>query len=100
MIKYYVLDKNGEPLPSTLMEWAKFFETGARKVASTKVGESHISTVFLGLDHNYSNVGGPLLWETMVFGGKMSEHQERCGGPRKNALAMHKRMVAKVKGKK
>ena len=29
---------------------------------------SVVSTVFLGLDHNFTEVGDPVLWETMVFG--------------------------------
>lgn len=27
----------------------------------------YISTVWLGIDHNFSDGGPPLLWETMVF---------------------------------
>ena len=35
-----------------------------------------VSTVFLGLDHNW-NGGPPILFETMVFGGPHNEYQER-----------------------
>ena len=31
-----------------------------------------VSTVFLGLDHNW-NLGRPMLFETMVFGGTMDK---------------------------
>jgi hypothetical protein len=67
----YILDGH-EPVPCyDLMEWGRWFEkVGAdRIVAKTMVGEVRVSTVFLGLDHNWDD-GPPLLFETMVFGGK------------------------------
>jgi len=37
-----------------------------------------VSTVFLGLDHNFNNVHEePILFETMVFGGELNEEQWR-----------------------
>ena len=41
------------------------------------IGDVRISTVFLGIDHNLSGVGKPLLYETMVFNGPMDQYQER-----------------------
>lgn len=38
-----------------------------RDVKKTKVGEQLVSTVFLALDHNYTEKGPPVLFETMVF---------------------------------
>jgi hypothetical protein len=40
----------------------------------------HVSTVFLGMDHNFSfdeNISTPILFETMVFGGKYDGRQRR-----------------------
>ena len=52
------------------MEWTKQFEDMSkadnRHVSEDYVGSYHISTVWLGLDHNYFG-GRPLLFETMVF---------------------------------
>ena len=36
-----------------------------------------ISTVFLGIDHNFGAEGPPLLFETMIFGGERDEYQVR-----------------------
>jgi len=36
-------------------------------VASTDVGPYWVSTVWLGLNHNYTMRGAPLIFETMVF---------------------------------
>ena len=73
----YILDGHN-PVPcDDLIEWARWFETANRHVAKTKVNkEVTISTVFLGLDHNFGE-GCPALFETMVFGGKLDEQMER-----------------------
>lgn len=67
---YY--DRNGQPM-SDVIEWARMFEDDAiRRVALDEVvcgDESvRVSTVFLGLDHNWGS-GPPMIFETMVFGG-------------------------------
>lgn len=36
-----------------------------------------ISTIFLGIDHAFGSESGPLLFETMVFGGKHDHYQDR-----------------------
>jgi hypothetical protein len=42
-------------------------ERADRRVAQTTIGDFWISTVFLGLDHQYSEGERPLLFETIVF---------------------------------
>jgi hypothetical protein len=96
----YILNEKGEPIPcDDLHKWCMFTEqTKARIVAKTKIGNSEISTVFLGLDHNFGGGVSPILWETMVFGGAMDEEQTRCSGTRKDAETMHEQMCQRVKG--
>jgi hypothetical protein len=56
------------PVPcDDLLQWAMRFEIEERRVRLTRVGPYFVSTVFLGLDHNFSPKGPPLLFETMVF---------------------------------
>jgi len=56
-----------------LMTWARWMETADRTVEETFVthpftGEvTRISTVFLGVDYNWSPWGPPVLFETMAF---------------------------------
>lgn len=95
---FYILDNDGEPVLETdMMRWAVWFETAERCVKNEVIGNSTISTVFLGVDHNFCNSGGPVLWETMVFGEFLDEDQDRCAGNRAQAMAMHNRMVERVK---
>ncbi len=76
MSEHYILDGKETKL-ATLMEWATWYETADRAVAKTTInGEVRVSTVFLGLDHSFGN-GPPLLFETMIFGGKHDQYQER-----------------------
>jgi hypothetical protein len=66
---YYGL--NGEPL--TLRQWADLLGSNKRRVALDAltwgtVSAMRISTVYLGIDHNFLLTGPPLIFETMVFG--------------------------------
>lgn len=98
MSEYYILDENGEPKVITdLMEWGKWMSKADRHVADEMIKESRVSTVFLGLNHVWGD-GPLLLWETLVFGGEHDGEMERCGGLRKNAEEMHKRMTDTIKG--
>ena len=99
----YILDKKGRPVfEPDLIKWSEWFEHSRtqRIVKQEIIGKSKVSTVFLSFDHGWG-LRGPLLWETMVFGGKLDQEQDRCSGNREQAEAMHERMVKRVKkGKK
>ena len=72
---HYVLLEDHTFRPCHFMEWAEQFESmtkeGKRHIGDDMVGDYHVSTVWLGLDHNYYG-GAPLLFETMVFNGDHS----------------------------
>ena len=63
----YILDADHNLVPVDLLTWAKWFEKADRHVGSTRVRNYWISTVFLGIDHQFGAYGPPLLFETMVF---------------------------------
>jgi len=92
---YYILAGH-EPRVATLKQWA----TANRAdwvVSKSKVPGGEVSTVFLGIDHRMFGEGPPVLFETMVFGGRMDEHQMRfCTW--KEALAHHKQLVQQLRG--
>jgi hypothetical protein len=73
---------------SDLIEWGRWFETAERHVANDVIGDVRVSTVFLGLDHNFGG-GRPLLFETMIFGGAEDGYQNRCS-TWDEAEAMHR----------
>lgn len=77
----YILDPDGRtPIECPdVMTWARWFEKQEnRRVALTVLPwGTKISTVFLALDHNWSERGAPILWETMIFGGACHDFQRR-----------------------
>lgn len=59
------------PIPEEdFLKWGEWLETAERHVAQTRIGNVWVSTVFLGLDHNFFGEGPPILFETMIFQGK------------------------------
>ena len=72
----YILDNHKARRCADLLKWARWMETGDRRVAETAIGKSRVSTVFLGLDHSFGE-GPPLLFETMVFGGANADYMIR-----------------------
>lgn len=69
MAETYIL-VNDVPVPCPdLLAWGRWMQTANRRIARTRVGDDReVSTVFLGLNHNFA-AGPPLLYETMVFDG-------------------------------
>ena len=93
----YILEGKTPKLVEDVLEWARWYETADRHVAETVLPNSvRVSTVFLGLDHSFSD-GEPILFETMIFGGEHDEYQERYS-TWEEAEAGHKRALAKVEG--
>lgn len=108
----YILGRNGELVPCPdLLKWGKWFENGNRTLAiwetpakcwrnralryawqRQRVPRVYVSTVFLGLDHNFFGRGDPILWETMIFGGVNDFGQWRYDS-REAALAGHAEAV-------
>jgi hypothetical protein len=86
---------------ANLIQWGRELETCDRRVAFTRVlGLCYVSTVFLGLDHNYERLmggdGPPILFESMTFwAGDGGDEQERCA-TWSEAEEIHRQMVAEV----
>ena len=61
---------SGDPSdPMGTLEWARMFEDHKSRIVGrdrTLYGEK-LSTVWLGLDHNYGPGGRPIIFETMLF---------------------------------
>lgn len=77
MILNYILDGKTPKPCDDLLGWAEWFQTADRHVANDVIGETRISTVFIGIDHSFGD-GPPLFFETMVFGGPHDQYQTRA----------------------
>ena len=92
---HYIM-KDKKVYPATIMEWAQWVETAERTVAKTHLDDCSVSTVFLGLDHQYGD-GPPLLFETMIFDGPHDQEQWRYT-TREEALVGHEEAVLIARG--
>ena len=127
-IGLYILDGQTPVQESDTIKWSKWFESNERQVKRdiiytpektykfviskhpitnkptrtrvfyTKDIEVLISTVFLGLDHSW-NGGEPLLFETMIFGGKYDGEMCRCS-TWQQAEIMHNDVIEFTRNKK
>lgn len=51
-----------------VLAWARWFESADRVLRQDRPAEGVlVSTVFLGVDHDFLGDGPPVLWETMAF---------------------------------
>ncbi len=97
----YVRDKTGEIREEPdILAWAEWLGKADRHVGETTVefgsAKVLVSTVFLGIDYDFTREGPPVLFETMVFNGAHDGYQERyCS--EEEARAGHERIVRMVK---
>lgn len=71
MDNLYILDGKTALRCEDVLQWAEFMARKEDcKVALTELEGAAVSTVFLGIDHNFiGQDGDPLLFETLVFYG-------------------------------
>ncbi len=88
---YYIYDDAGQPVATDVTTMARWLTDERRRLVFDKVGKMEVSTVFLGINHQW-NEGPPVLWETMVFGLRddMDEIQLRYTS-QADAIKGHKR---------
>lgn len=95
--------RDGKPIHDVLT-WAKLFENLAyKRVAETLLEDgTRISTVWLGLNHNFSENEPPLIFETMVFSCEPQAFPEewdcRRYSTEAEAIMGHDAMTRKWKG--
>lgn len=87
--------RDGTPY-ANVIEWAMDFEkTEDRIIGRTELPNGLVvSTVWLGINYNFTDSGPPIIFETMVFGLPTSEYVERYA-TEEEARVGHKLAVAK-----
>lgn len=63
-----MFDRDGKPIDSEEFD-RLFSDMDYRRVGETIIGDIKISTVWLGVNHNFGSEGPPLIFESMIFGG-------------------------------
>jgi hypothetical protein len=98
---WYVMDPDGSVRAVGWDEHLAWYERvgfeGKRVALDEGVGDAErVSTVFLAHDHNYLDDGPPIVFETMIFGGKWDQWQWRYR-TRDEAADAHRRIVEALK---
>ncbi|MEX2492188.1 MAG: hypothetical protein WD425_10550 [Nitrospirales bacterium] len=93
-MRFYILRNQEVVLASGAKEFGEWVETADRVVSHTQVADIEVSTVFLGIDHQFF-AGPPLLFETMVFGGDLDQTCRRCS-TWDEAEAQHEAILSEV----
>jgi hypothetical protein len=90
-MRFYVLNDKQKPIvTASTREWAAWMAEKENWILKQDFfGIVLVSTVFLGLDMSFGFSNSPLLFETMIFGGKHDHYQKRCA-TYVEALEMHK----------
>lgn len=101
-MSWYILTTDNQPVKVDVLEAAQWMEDNPTRkqigfdLLEDKDGNDvSVSTVFLGLDHSWSNKG-LILWETMIFGGINDQYQERYNSY-EDALEGHQRAIDLIK---
>jgi hypothetical protein len=105
MGNFYLLDDNNNPYEVTLEEYIAHDPLYTKRERYT-IGRDMfdndvlVSTVFLGIDHNYAGMSDePLLFETMILGGDYDDYCVRSTSWEK-ALQIHKETVQLINNQK
>jgi hypothetical protein len=107
-MSWYILNKDHtitQVDTNQYLEWSKEHRLGTLKNPGSKVVGSYqspkndyrISTVFLGLDHSFSEDEEPLLFETLVFDGELEGEMERYS-TWDEAVEGHAKMIKRCGG--
>jgi hypothetical protein len=95
---YYILDAEGKPQPEPDFDrWVAWMQAHDEPLGETLAAPGvMVCTRFIGLDQRRTEVGAPVLWETMIFGGPHDLHQVRYTS-QAAAVKGHERAVAFAK---
>src|SRR5271157_2085879 len=99
-LKKYKLTKDKDIVECTLEEWCSTYDRDdtQRVVKQENVGKFWVSTVFLGIDHNFGfRDPTPILFETMIFDESPSEKWCQRYPTYQTALEGHNLIVEKLK---
>ena len=96
LMTQYILDKSGQAVAEPdHVRWGEWMQTHDRTIASDRVGDTRVSTVFIGINRSIDG-SAPKLFETMVFGGPLEYQCDRYA-TLEDALKGHEAMLERVK---
>lgn len=98
MLDSYILIDGKPVLCTDPLHWSDWMHGLTNRIVVQTIEPElslKVSTVFIGIDHNFSGVGPPHLFETMVFQKGVAFDEIERYATREDALAGHERFVKK-----
>jgi hypothetical protein len=98
MLGYYILKDKVPVRCAGVFAWGRWMEKNKSciRVAETLIRGYRVSTIFLGIDHNWVEGNDPLLFETIVFGtGPLNQEQARTS-TYEEAETIHEKIVIEI----
>lgn len=93
---YYKL-VDGKAVETSVDEVEEMFKTRSNILKKTAFPNGvEVSTVFLGINHSFDRSDLPVLFETMVFGGKYDGWQERSSS-QEEILKIHETLCTMIR---
>ncbi len=96
---YY--DRQGHPITLARYAWLIGYHTRTevyKRIALDDIGLYRVSTVWLGANHNWTGVGPPIIFETMVFlAGSSEDWGMHRYATEEQALAGHEAVCAEIR---
>lgn len=94
----YILGEDQKPaLCNDLMKWLEWFEdaneSGSLRIAEDSVGDYRVSTIFLGINHQFKYGDRPILYETIVFDKEGNDVLQHRYSTREEALTGHQELI-------
>lgn len=104
MTDYYLLGPDGEtpepfdigPNMERVGQWAQRWEPQRQLAADPLPCGGRVSTIFLGLNHQFWGDGPPVLFETMAFGANGKDVFQHRETTKRRALKTHAQVLAHV----
>lgn len=99
---YYILKGKCPVYTEDILEWGRYIGRAVRR-SERHVGHIEmkkgifISTLFLGMDQEFTGGRAPLLFETMIFGGRYDHNIDRYSNW-EQAERGYKKWIAIIKG--
>lgn len=93
MTKFYNMEGESFEVSVGDTKMVELWDIANRSVAQERVGQYDVSTVCLVIDHNYTGVGPPVIFETMIFGDGLDEEYCERYTTKEEAIEGHARAV-------
>jgi hypothetical protein len=94
--KYYILDKDNNPVLSNRLEWSEYIKDNVGIVERTDIGGNMVTTRFSGLNYKLYYDTEPHIFQTDVYGPDDEGYDLTFSSTWQGAEETHRQMVSQL----